>query len=71
MQGPIGSAYPGTPAVVVFLCFLAAVYGKSVLSERRRREGVIGKRDWVANVIVAVMAALFLLVVLWAMWNHR
>lgn len=71
MQGPVGSPYPGTPIVVAFLCFIAAVFGKAVISERRRREGIIDQRGWVADLIVGVTAVLFVSVVIWAKWNHR
>lgn len=71
MTGPIGSEYPGTPVVFAFLGLFAAVLGKSALSAHRRKNGVTGQQPRVVDAIVTIMAAIFVLVVLWAMWTHR
>jgi hypothetical protein len=71
MTGPIGSAYPGTPLVLAFLCLLAAAFFRSTLAARRRRTGVIGRWDSAADTIAVVMALLFVLVVAGVIWSHR
>lgn len=70
MFGPVGSPYPGTPIALAFLGLLAAVFVRSKLSASSRIRAAVGQRDW-AFVLVIVMAALFILVVLWTMWTHR
>jgi hypothetical protein len=69
MTGPVGSPYPGTPIVIAFQGLFGAVYFRSVLYARSRKTGVAGQHDQKTNVIVAVMALLCFLVVLYMMWR--
>jgi len=71
MFGPAEAPYPGTPVVSGFLCVMAAVYYRSAVFARQRRLGVTGQDNSWANAIVMIALALFLLVILWAMWIHR
>ena len=71
MSGPVGSPYPGTPIASAFLCLLVAAFFRSALFARRRRTGVVGRWDSVADTIAVVMAVLFVLVVAWVIWSHR
>ena len=70
MGGPVGSPYPGTPVMVVFVLFLAFVIGKCVLLAYRRRQDVTTREVWQAPLAVAIMATFLLASALWAVWVH-
>jgi hypothetical protein len=71
MSGPIGSEYPGTPVMLVMAGLTTFILAKAGLAAYRRRGDVTGRQNWEAHALLAVIAAVFLVMELWAVWTRN
>jgi hypothetical protein len=67
-KGPVGSPFPATPVAILMAVFCSFMLWKFLLSAFRRRRDSTGWQGYVAGVIVA---ACFLIMLLWGIWIHR